>query len=131
MKATQARPRVTPYRLTAYEPSEAAVLAAILSLLALDRRVAWFERMNSGAFAVGDGRARRFVKFGFKGCPDILGQLKGGRLLAIEVKSRTGRLSSDQVAFLDKAVANGAVAGVARSVDDVQALMIHVKPEAP
>ena len=38
--------------------------------------------MNSGA----DCMRGRFVRFGFRGCPNVLGQLKDGRLLGVEVK---------------------------------------------
>ena len=30
----------------------------------------------------------RFVRFGFKGCPDVLGQLRDGRLLGVAVKAK-------------------------------------------
>ena len=36
-----------------------------------------------------------FVRFGFKGCPDVLGQLKDGRLLGVEVKTKTGKLRAE------------------------------------
>ncbi len=67
--------------------AEADVLKAVLATLEMHPKVAWVARMNSGAFEV-EGR---FVKAGFKGCSDILGMLKGGRLLAVECKSSKGR----------------------------------------
>lgn len=48
-----------------------------------------------------------------------MAQLTDGRFVAVEVKSRTGRLSEEQGAFLQCVAAGGGVAIVARSVDDV------------
>ena len=42
-----------------------------------------------------------------------------GRYLAIEVKTRKGTLSDDQVRFLERVKSAGGIALVARSVDDV------------
>jgi predicted NUDIX family NTP pyrophosphohydrolase len=107
------------YRLTRPEPSESAVLDAILQALAVHPAVGGFWRQNTGAFAIGEGRNRRFVRFGPKGSPDIHGYLNDGRALFVEVKRPSGRVSGDQKAFIERAVAHGAVAFVARSVDDV------------
>ena len=52
------------------------------------------------------------------GVSDILGVLRG-RFMAIEVKTATGRLSKSQAKFLDEVKANGGLALVARSVQDV------------
>jgi penicillin-binding protein-related factor A (putative recombinase) len=54
------------------------------------------------------------------GVADILGVLKGGRILAIEVKSPTGKVSPHQQTFLDRINENGGLAFVARSIDDVE-----------
>ncbi len=97
------------------------MLGAIRALLRVHPRVAWFERMNSGAgrLAYGDGRTSQFMRFGFAGCPDIIGMLKGGRALYIEVKRPSGTVRPEQAAFIDLAARHGAAALVARSVDDV------------
>ncbi len=94
---------------------EAAALVEILKALRTHPAVAWAERQNSGAVRVGG----RFVRFGWPGCPDVLGQLRDGRFLAVEVKSKTGRTSPEQVAFLDRIRAAGGVAFVARDLRDV------------
>lgn len=52
------------------------------------------------------------------GTSDILG-IFYQRFLAIEVKSKTGKLSDAQCAFLEAVKNNGGIAFVARSVDDV------------
>lgn len=53
-----------------------------------------------------------------KGVSDILGIYKGYPL-AIEIKRLKGRVSENQQAFLDKFKAEGGIAFIARSLDDV------------
>jgi hypothetical protein len=102
------------------------VQAAVLRYLALDPRVAWAERINSGAaWLPGKGGRSRPVKFGFTGCADIIGQLKNGRFLAIEVKRPSGTATAAQEAFIARVRNNGGVAGVVRSVDDLEALLLR------
>lgn len=50
-----------------------------------------------------------------KGVSDILGIAPGGRFLAIEVKTQSGKLSTDQRAFIRKVQDSGGIAFVARS----------------
>ena len=94
---------------------EAAALVEVLTALNTHAAVAWCERMNSGAARMGG----RFVRFGFTGCPDVLGQLKDGRLLGVEVKAKTGRLRPEQAVFLERIRGAGGVAFVARDLRDV------------
>jgi len=56
------------------------------------------------------------------GVSDILG-IRNGRLLAIEVKTNTGKVSNDQQLFIDRILREGGIAGVARSVADVRKLL--------
>lgn len=114
-------------KLTRPEPKEADVQNAILRALKVHPAVVWAQRMNSGATVVGEGKARRFIRFGFKGCPDIIGQLVSGQPIYIEVKRPSGRVDPDQQAFLDKAAKYKAVALVARSVNDVWNVLDGVK----
>ena len=53
-----------------------------------------------------------------KGISDILG-IWEGKFLAIEVKTKIGRVSTHQVKFIDSVNDAGGLAFVARSVDDV------------
>ena len=101
-------------------PKEAAILASVLQALNFYPSVVFAHRFNSGAYAVGEGKARRFVRFGFQGCPDILGMLKGGSLLAIECKSPAGKLTDHQERFLDMVNAAGGLGFVCRSVSDLK-----------
>lgn len=98
-----------------------AAIKQALALLERRGRVVWWARMNTGSGQImrRDGGASQWIEFGFRGCPDILGQLDDGRLLAIEVKRPSGRLRPEQAAFLSRAGAAGACAFVARSVEDV------------
>ncbi len=110
-------------RLTRPVPPESAVLAAVLGALRLHPAVAWAERMNSGAFVVGSGRSRRFVRFGFPGCSDLIGQLRDGRFIAVECK-RPGAVPTErQRAFIALVRRNGGIAGIAERVEDALALI--------
>jgi len=110
-----------PIRLTMPGPTEAQVLAAVQQALSHHHAVAWHHRMNSGAgkLQYRDGTVSQFVRFGFPGCPDIIGQLKDGRFLAVEVKRPAGSPKKHQFEFLAQVQANGGVAFVARRVEDV------------
>lgn len=104
----QAPPRIV-------DRKEAAALVEVLLALRSHAAVAWCERMNSGAARMG----ARFVRFGWPGCPDVLGQLKDGRLLGVEVKAPAGRLRPAQAVFLERIRAAGGVGFVARNCRDV------------
>lgn len=94
---------------------EAAALCEVLKALQAHPAVVWCERMNSGAARVGG----RFIRFGFIGCPDVLGMLRDGRLLGVEVKAPKGKLRPEQAVFLERVRAGGGVAFVARDCRDV------------
>ena len=94
---------------------EAAALKEVLIALTAHPAVAWCERMNSGALRIG----KRFVRFGWPGCPDVLGQLKDGRLIGVEVKAAKGKLRPEQAIFLDRIRRAGGVAFMARGCRDV------------
>lgn len=74
-------------------------------------------RNNTGSIKTPDGR---FVTFGLKGSADILGIMRGGRFLAIEVKTATGRQSEHQKNFQNMIESFGGVYILARSVEDVK-----------
>jgi hypothetical protein len=94
---------------------EAAALTEVLMTLRAHPAVAWCERMNSGAARIGN----RFVRFGWPGCPDIIGQLRDGRLLGVEVKAAKGKLRPEQTIFLERIRRAGGVAFMARDCRDV------------
>ena len=111
------------FRLTARDPTEAQILAAVLRFLEMHPRVAWAHRLNSGAHVVEGPAGRRFIRYGFLGLSDVLGQLTDGRLLAVETKTRKGRPTPEQVEFLQLVADNGGVAVLARGIDDVEAAL--------
>ena len=98
-----------------HDKPEAFALVEVLTAQSTHLAVAWYENMNGGAAHMG----ARFVRFGFKGCPDVLGQLRDGRLLGVEVKAKTGRLRPEQAVFLERIRGAGGVAFVARDLRDV------------
>lgn len=57
--------------------------------------------------------------FHINGVADILGVMPNGKILAIEVKSRSGKLSQAQKTFLLNVKKQGGVAFVARSISKV------------
>jgi hypothetical protein len=109
------------FRLKPIKPTEAQIQDAILRYLAVDSRVLWAQRMNSGKGKLlrPDG-SQTWIRFGFPGCPDIMGQLKDGRYLAIECKRSGGRVRPEQREHITQAAAYQAVALIARSLEDVQ-----------
>ncbi len=94
---------------------EGAALVEVLKALRAHPAVAWCERQNSGAAKVGG----RFIRFGWPGCSDVLGQLRDGRFLACEVKAPTGKLRPEQAVFLERIRGAGGVAFVACDLRDV------------
>jgi hypothetical protein len=94
---------------------EAAALKEVIKALATHPSIAWCERMNSGAAKIGN----RFVRFGWRGCPDVIGQLRDGRFVGVEVKSSKGRLRPEQAIFLERIRRAGGVAFMARDCLDV------------
>jgi hypothetical protein len=94
---------------------EAAALLEVQKVLRHHPAVAWCERQNTGAAKVGG----RFIRFGWPGCSDLIGMLKDGRLLAVEVKAPSGKLRDEQAEFLSLVRRFGGVAFVARDAANV------------
>jgi hypothetical protein len=99
--------------------AEGAAMVEVMRALRAHPAVAWVERMNSGATKLG----KRIVRFGFPGCPDVLGQLHDSRLLAVEVKGPRGRLRPEQKVVLARVADARGVSFVARSLCDVVAAL--------
>ena len=72
-------------------------------------------RMQSGVFYTGQGVP---VRIGFPGMSDLMLIGQDGRVSFIEVKSRTGRVSTEQARFIEVVRGMGYRAGVARSVEE-------------
>ena len=102
----------------ANQDAHGRLLTAIM--IAFSKRhpaVAWIVRMNTGQFRSMDGE--RIVRCGWKGQPDIVGQLATGHFLAIEGKTGDGSPSADQAQGVNTINAAGGLALVARSTQDV------------
>lgn len=61
------------------------------------------------------------------GVPDIIGIAKDGRFIGIEVKTRTGKLSDAQIAFMERAGQTKAILILARDLKDVISYFIKEK----
>jgi hypothetical protein len=68
--------------------------------------------------ALSFARTMRPISYGVPGMPDIGGVLIDGRSLGIEVKTATGRQSSEQIAYQKMMTKFGGLYIVARSADD-------------
>lgn len=95
---------------------EAEIQRSILDYLAL--RHHFHFRCNTGAYKTEHGS---YVRYGSKGAPDII-VVANGKMIGIEVKTISGKLSDDQEAFGEALKAAGGIYIVARSLDDVIAL---------
>lgn len=54
----------------------------------------------------------------YRGVSDVIGIYKG-QMIALEIKSDRGRVSPEQQSFIDRINAEGGIAAVVRSIDDV------------
>lgn len=113
-----------PFRLTPPEPLESQVQKQIGDFLSWCPDVVFWWRAN-----VGFGRLEKPdgtltdqpIKFNFVGCPDVLGWLRGGTMLLIEVKKPSVKKARpEQQATIELAQRAGCVALVARDYSDVK-----------
>ena len=88
------------------------LVAACLGVCEAFKVFAW--KNNTGSTVIGD----RFVSFGKKGSPDILGVLPNGRFLAVECKVGRDKVSDDQRQFLDRLINSEAFVVVAKDTVD-------------
>lgn len=103
-------------------------------MLAASKAGARLQRMNAGVAWTGgpitrnaDGsvtikNARPFHGV-VRGVSDLCGWDATGRFVAIEVKTPTGRVTKDQLAFIEAVRRSGGRAGVARTVPDALAIL--------
>ena len=104
-----------PVKAKVLKPKESDIQAAILEWLLWNGVFAW--RNYTGPILRGFGKT--LCPNPAAGSPDIMGVLPGGRMLGIECKTPTGKLSPEQKHFLAHMEKNGAMVIVARSLDDV------------
>jgi hypothetical protein len=100
---------------------EADVLRAVLDLCRKHPAVGWCRRMSVGQVDLGGGNR---LPFGFVGCSDIIGQMKDGRFMALEVKREIGGHATEaQLKFIYTVRGFGGVAGVCRSAEEAQIIL--------
>ena len=78
-------------------------------------------RINVGKVKMQNGRW--FETGAPKGFPDLFGFRPDGRIFFIEVKNETGKLRPEQKKFIGNMQSRGALAGVARSVEDAMRIV--------
>ena len=91
-------------------------------MVALSEDGHFVARANVGLFFTRDGRP---VSTGLPaGFSDLFGfRASDARAFFLEIKTRTGRVSPQQIAFLAAMQRRGALAGVVRSVDEARAFL--------
>ena len=95
--------------------SEANIQALILMALSQAGCLVW--RQDTGAYE--DPKSGRLIRYGLcKGSSDVIGICPDGKFLAVEVKTKTGRVRPEQETFIAAVKRAGGRAGVARSVSD-------------
>lgn len=108
----------TAFKLKTVEPAEQEIVNTILDGLAVRSDVVWCARMNTGAAA-----GAQFVRFGFPGLSDIIGQKTDGRFFAIEVKRPSNKPTQPQTLFLQWVGTNNGFSGVATSLEEAYAIL--------
>lgn len=107
---------------------EKSLLRAVLWLLQgyeNNGLVRHFDRLNSGATAVGVGAGRRFIRMCRKGTPDVFAIRADGTVLWLELKSACGRQTEEQSEFERKIMGvPGHIYKVVREVDEVMGLFL-------
>ena len=92
-----------------------------LIMLALSEAGCLIFRNNTGVLKNAAGIP---IKFGLcVGSSDLIGIAPGGRFLAVEIKTPTGKATTEQLRFIEAVRARGGVAGIARSPAEALALL--------
>ena len=92
-----------------------------LIMLALSEAGCLIWRNNTGVLKNAAGIP---IKFGLcVGSSDLIGIAPGGRFLAVEIKTPTGKATPEQMRFIEAVRARGGVSGIARSPAEALALL--------
>lgn len=111
MKKLQGAPAPTD------EVPEYVIKRNIITWLRYNGVFAWCQS-NAAIWDAKRGSYRKMSALQKRGVADVLG-IWNGRFLAIEVKSKTGKLSPYQQEFLDDVNRHGGIGFMARSIEDV------------
>ena len=95
------------------QKSEKDIQSSILNHL---KKKIFCWRNNSGVTVI----QHRFIRFGAKGAPDIIGVLPDGRFLGIEVKKPGGPVRPEQKVFIDLINKNKGLAFIAHDLQEVK-----------
>lgn len=100
--------------------TESDLMRSIMVALSEDGH--FVARANVGLFFTEDGRP---IKTGLpKGFSDLFGhRLPDCRAFYLEVKTATGRVTKEQLAFIAAMKKRGALAGIVRSVEDARRVL--------
>ena len=112
-------------------PSETEIQNSILSYIERRSDVWAWRNNNTPTYDPIRKCFRKMPKWTPKGVPDIIGIHKSGRIILLEVKTPTGKVSKDQKAFLDRARALGAITAVVRSPEDTEIVLDAAGIELP
>ena len=106
------------------EGPETKLVRSMIDYLNKRGHFAW--RNNTGKRQI----AGRWISFGFPGSGDIFVVVQPhGRFLSVEAKVGTGKATELQQEFIDRVRASGGVAGVARSLDELDKLVAEAAHE--
>lgn len=84
---------------------------------------AWINNVGAAKFD------NRFVRFGFKGCGDVIGILPGGRFVNVEVKTTHDAPTVEQMAWHYKVIELGGISVIAEcQAHIVDALLPFAEP---
>lgn len=119
-RSTTSYKKTTSQTYVKFIPLEKDIQKSILQYLDAIGVFAW-RNNTGGGFNTNPNGKKYFIKFSTKGAPDILGCLKGGAFLAIEVKRPGGVATKNQLEFLATVSRLGGLAFIATSVDEVEA----------
>lgn len=125
--AEQSGARVQPPAAPRRQRPEATILAGILAALGLEPDLKLF-RNNVGVAEYGKAK----VRYGLlPGSADLIGVLAPtGRLVSLEVKSDTGRLTPEQVKWAAMVRRMGGFAAVVRSTQEARDAIVRARSGA-
>lgn len=103
------------------KPLESDILPGIIKFLRVHPLVGWAARINSGGAENAQGQYVRFNDI--IGCSDVIGQMRSGAFLAIEVKRPGEKPTPKQHAFLGLVQRFGGCSGWCTSIDGAIAIL--------
>jgi hypothetical protein len=107
--------------------NETALMHEIHEAIARSGRALIWRNSVGGVHGVVSTAGRVYranVQYGLgRGSADLVGILRGGRFIALEVKTPSGRVGRDQISWMHAVRSAGGFASVVRSVDEAMAAL--------